>query len=350
MPYPDVFISYSRKDRSRVEPIYKKLKGLKLEVWWDRKLQTGNSFRNVIQDYLNAASVVLVCWSKAAIKSQWVIDEAEEGQKRGVLIPARLDEVNAPLGLRGWQYTDLFGEKKEFDAVLVSLTDTVLKLLKHGVKPDRRYDDPFSYTMNRSKGGAKKLNKLSIDLLDAVKILGVSKETSEGLDVAFNEIYKTYKAVLDALNEFGSLQGKRGILRRPLKSIARGRLTVEISGRRGRCTAIGMAYWKPKKEGGIREALVKESFPNLKSLDKAFLSLHTLDDDVFKAMTAITEVMAVEAAAIYNHLAAGQDNVAKTRLSEDVLKLSKFEKELNEHMAIMLKFAGDLGITIKDNS
>jgi hypothetical protein len=49
----------------------------------------------------------VVLWSAASIKKDWVIDEASEGQKRNVLVPAFLESVLPPLGFRQTHAADL---------------------------------------------------------------------------------------------------------------------------------------------------------------------------------------------------------------------------------------------------
>lgn len=55
------------------------------------------------------AACVIVLWTKNSIGSSWVDEEAQEGRKRRVLIPARLDPVEPPFGYRNIQACDLIG-------------------------------------------------------------------------------------------------------------------------------------------------------------------------------------------------------------------------------------------------
>ena len=41
---------------------------------------------------------MVVVWSRDSVASSWVREEADEGRKRGVLIPVLIDEVSPPLG------------------------------------------------------------------------------------------------------------------------------------------------------------------------------------------------------------------------------------------------------------
>ena len=94
----DIFISYASEDRSRVRPLADALSGHGWSVWWDRQIQAGRTFDQVIADALASARCVVVVWSKDSVASSWVREEADEGRKRGVLIPVLIDDVRPPLG------------------------------------------------------------------------------------------------------------------------------------------------------------------------------------------------------------------------------------------------------------
>ena len=52
----------------------------------------------MIAEALAGARCVVVVWSRDSVASSWVREEADEGRKRGVLIPVLIDEVSPPLG------------------------------------------------------------------------------------------------------------------------------------------------------------------------------------------------------------------------------------------------------------
>lgn len=77
----DVFISYKQEEREAVQIIASSLSDLKVSVWFDTKLRAGGSFDEEIAAALNTAKAVLVCWTPAAIASEWVRGEAAQGHE-----------------------------------------------------------------------------------------------------------------------------------------------------------------------------------------------------------------------------------------------------------------------------
>ncbi|MCB2096096.1 MAG: TIR domain-containing protein [Parvularculaceae bacterium] len=96
----DIFISYSRVDRPRIELLAAALKAEGFDVWWDRNLTAGSNFTAETEQRLNEAKIVLVAWSTTSVGSMWVADEASIGREKGNLIPIAIDEAPPPLGFR----------------------------------------------------------------------------------------------------------------------------------------------------------------------------------------------------------------------------------------------------------
>ncbi len=70
-------------------------------VWWDPKIPPGKTFDEVIEQALEQAKCIIVMWSKKSVTSRCVKAEAAEGNRRGMLVPALLeDEVKIPLEFR----------------------------------------------------------------------------------------------------------------------------------------------------------------------------------------------------------------------------------------------------------
>jgi hypothetical protein len=103
----DIFISYSRGDRANVAVLAAHLQAKGLRIWWDPEIPPGEKFDRVIARALVSCKVVLVAWSANSIDSDWVLNEADEGRRRKILLPVLLDTVEIPLGFRRVQACDL---------------------------------------------------------------------------------------------------------------------------------------------------------------------------------------------------------------------------------------------------
>jgi hypothetical protein len=111
----DVFISYAREDKPCAVLIAQALERKGLSVWWDRNVPPGKSYDRMIGEALDSAKCIMVLWSQQSVASDWVKDEAEEGNRRGVLVPASIEEVRVPLGFRRLQTANLVGWKGDDD-------------------------------------------------------------------------------------------------------------------------------------------------------------------------------------------------------------------------------------------
>jgi formylglycine-generating enzyme required for sulfatase activity len=103
----DIFFSYKREDRTRVERLVRELERADLTVWWDPTLVAGERFDQVIGREIDMAKCIVVAWSASSINAVWVKDEASVGRDRGILVPLTLDGSRPPLGFRQFQTPDL---------------------------------------------------------------------------------------------------------------------------------------------------------------------------------------------------------------------------------------------------
>jgi len=104
-----VFVSYASADRERARQIAALVASEGWDVWWDRTIPPGRQFDEVIEEALDAATCVVVLWSKASIASTWVKTEAAEANRRKLLIPVVIEDVKIPLEFRRLQAADLTG-------------------------------------------------------------------------------------------------------------------------------------------------------------------------------------------------------------------------------------------------
>ena len=103
----DIFISYSSEDRERIIAVVRALEAHGWSVWWDRIIPPGKTFSRVIEEALGAARCLIVLWTAASVKSDWVSNEAAEGARKKILIPALLDEVEIPFEFKRIQAANL---------------------------------------------------------------------------------------------------------------------------------------------------------------------------------------------------------------------------------------------------
>src|ERR1044072_1053947 len=99
----DIFFSYARDDRSRIEPIVQFVQAKNYEVWWDPSIIAGQDYREVLNKQLHDARCVIVAWSEHSIKSDWGIGEAGEGKKQKILVRICIDGSEPPVDFRNLQ-------------------------------------------------------------------------------------------------------------------------------------------------------------------------------------------------------------------------------------------------------
>lgn len=105
----DVFVSYSRQDRSRVAPLVAAIEARGWSVWWDPRIAPGVEFDRLIDSELAGAAVVLVVWTPRSVTSRWVRGEAREAAERDALVPVRFDDAILPVDMRALHAID-FGD------------------------------------------------------------------------------------------------------------------------------------------------------------------------------------------------------------------------------------------------
>jgi hypothetical protein len=107
----DVFFSYKSEDRDKIERIVRELQADGFDIWWDREIPAGKTYRQVIQDAISEAKVVIVAWSKHTEDSGsagWVYGEVDEAKRQAKgLLPVLLEACTVPMEYRAIQAVDL---------------------------------------------------------------------------------------------------------------------------------------------------------------------------------------------------------------------------------------------------
>lgn len=101
----DIFVSYSHEDADRVETLVESLKLEGWDVWWDVNIRTGARYSDELDQQINDAGCVVVCWSQASVNSDWVKSEASRGRRK--LVPVSIDDIDIPETFREFQTIDL---------------------------------------------------------------------------------------------------------------------------------------------------------------------------------------------------------------------------------------------------
>ena len=105
----DIFISYKREDKTEARALAESLEQVGWTVWWDPQLRAGERFDEVIEREINDAKCVIVLWSRLAIQSQYVKDEANYALSLNKLIPVSIDEAPPPFRFKGLHTLALAG-------------------------------------------------------------------------------------------------------------------------------------------------------------------------------------------------------------------------------------------------
>lgn len=107
----DVFISYARRQRDRVEPLKARFEDMGLDVFFDLEgIDGGAVFPDVITRALDNSKAVLTCWSPVYFTRPWCLIEAREGMNRDILVPVTIEAFERtapPADLRQVNYYDL---------------------------------------------------------------------------------------------------------------------------------------------------------------------------------------------------------------------------------------------------
>jgi len=107
----DIFISYARADRDKIEKLAAALTSEGYSVWWDRHIEGGASFAKEIEKELTGSKAVIVAWSKTSLESDWVKDEAVTARDQGKLIPISVDGSLAPMGFKQYHAIDFSSDE-----------------------------------------------------------------------------------------------------------------------------------------------------------------------------------------------------------------------------------------------
>ena len=116
---PDVFISYSSRDRPVAERVQAALTEAGYDVFWDQDTPAGMDWDSWIRERLHGSAVVIVLWTKASIESPNVRHEAIVAREAGKLLPVMVDALTPadfPMGLYMVQGLVMGRSARDFEA------------------------------------------------------------------------------------------------------------------------------------------------------------------------------------------------------------------------------------------
>lgn len=130
-----VFVSDAHADRAHVEPLVRVL-ARRFNVWWDRGIELGESWRRTLMDHLDSARCVVVVWTTQSVEREFIWSEVERVKDRGIVVPVILDRnAKIPLGFDRMQHLDLTSWAGRTTKPLEELVARVARLL---ARPSRQ--------------------------------------------------------------------------------------------------------------------------------------------------------------------------------------------------------------------
>jgi formylglycine-generating enzyme required for sulfatase activity len=105
----DIFICYSRTDSVIANKLADQLRTEGWSVFLDVQTRVGRRWHKEIEREMHAARAFVVLWSAQSRESDFVLEEAEYGKRKGILFPAFIGRVESPYGFSRIQTADLIG-------------------------------------------------------------------------------------------------------------------------------------------------------------------------------------------------------------------------------------------------
>lgn len=169
---PDIFISYSRRDKAKVNKVIDKLKQEGFNVWIDREgIESGDKFRGVIANAIEKAKILLFFSSVHSNTSEWTKKEilcASEDHK--CVIPLKFDDAKYNsefrLELIDLDYIDL-RSKETYDEEIKRLCRTLRnKLSSDNPELSSGHSDSPSDSKKSEAGSDKTILKEMAELAE----------------------------------------------------------------------------------------------------------------------------------------------------------------------------------------
>jgi len=151
-----VFVSYAAEDRDAARALAEALVQRGFAVWWDRFLAGGTLWGEEIERAIDKSWAVIVLWSDASVRSDFVRAEARSAAERHILIPAFIAACEPPMPFGEYQTLDLTAwDKANPDAIDV-VTEALERLRSRPVEgePTEPPGETPDHHSGVSRGGA----------------------------------------------------------------------------------------------------------------------------------------------------------------------------------------------------
>jgi hypothetical protein len=340
-----VFISYARVDAERVRRLVDYLSEQGISVWWDEEIEPGQRFRDAIYYVLEKANCVIVVWTRTSVQQDFVRSEADHAYKRGVLVPVLLDtDAQIPQPFEQLQHLNL----SEWDGLAEKGIDRLARRVRALTQRKTSISDyagtliDNEWSIETSTTATNELRDLVSRMSSLGEVLTFDAEPVKNVQGALQEVEKTYRVVMEAIESFISPAiGLDTIAAEPYLKMERGVLSSDIENGRGHCLRILTYYGKAH---GLRDWLEPRlDNDKLSELDSVFSSLGTADIDIFAQMTEIGRTLTNESRIIVNLLLSGQEAEARRRIIEGRQKLQPLEGALRTAQAELRSLESNIG-------
>ncbi len=224
---PDVFLSYKRERRPAAEHLAAILRLYGYDVWFDYALVKGRDFGLQIDRQIRSSAVLVVLWCRRSVASRWVHEEVDLAHDLGILVPAKIEPCELPVGNRRIDHVDLISwdgspRSSKLDDVLVHIAKRVKRdpapdfhglrdyeatwkrfgsppLVAFALEDSESEDEPAS--LEQKRGNRPKRIAFDGRDLDVLRDIWIELRTSESVDRLTRFLEQVRGTPLDLLVE-----------------------------------------------------------------------------------------------------------------------------------------------------
>jgi hypothetical protein len=245
-----VFISVKSEERQAAAHLAAALEARGIQAWWADKIENGSYWQGRIGEALAASGAVVVLWSKAAMRSDWVKHEASQAMARGVYVPARIEAMDLQTPFEAIQATDVPGLLQNprptqmdnlieaIEKVLPPPRGTVLRFI-HGVVGQRALLAAVAFAVastgalgwlawtaqEQVKALTGITGQLETTQGEAERVAGELRQTQDAVKRVVDQVEAIFSADLDWAYVLGMDAERRGFLR--IENLGAGIATIE---------------------------------------------------------------------------------------------------------------------------